>query len=68
MEGKEMKPRTYRKQAQKEYLKVSKKRKPNNKMIVKGIKMQLKYLRRNLNQYREIEYEDTVTGPWNRVA
>lgn len=52
--GKEKKPRTYREQARKEYLKVSKKRKPNKKMIVKGIKKQLQYLRRNLNHIKEL--------------
>ena len=52
--GKEKKPRTYREQSRKESLKVSKKRKPNKKMIVKGIKKQSQYLRRNLNHIEEL--------------
>jgi len=53
-EHKEKKPRTYRKQARKEYLKVSKRRKQNKKMIVKGIKKQLQYLRHNVNHIEKL--------------
>ncbi|WP_222840300.1 MULTISPECIES: transposase [Echinicola] len=45
-EGK--KPRTYRKKARKDYLKVAQNRNPGRKTIRKGIKSQLQYLRRNL--------------------
>jgi len=51
---KEKKPRTYREQARKEYLKVAKKRKPNKKSIGKGIKKQLQYIRRNLKHIEEL--------------
>ncbi|HAL65921.1 MAG TPA: IS5 family transposase, partial [Bacteroidales bacterium] len=42
------KPRTYRKRARKEYLKIAKQRKPHQKAIRKAIGKQLGYLRRNL--------------------
>lgn len=43
------KPRTYRKNARKNYLKVAQNRNPSRKTIRKGIKAQLQYLRRNFN-------------------
>jgi transposase, IS5 family len=42
------KPRTYRKQARREYLKVSKQRKVNRKAMRKAIGKQLNYVKRNL--------------------
>jgi transposase, IS5 family len=42
------KPRTYRRQARKEYLKVAKNRQASQKTIRKAVKKQLRYLRRNL--------------------
>jgi transposase, IS5 family len=44
----EKKPRTYRKQARREYLKVSKQRKVNRKAMRKAIGKQLNYVKRNL--------------------
>ena len=41
------KPRTYRKVARKVYLKVAQNRNPSKKVIRKGIKFQLQYLKRN---------------------
>jgi hypothetical protein len=41
------KPRTYRKVARKRFLKVAQNRNPSRKVIRKGIKSQLQYLRRN---------------------
>ncbi|SDA97637.1 Transposase DDE domain-containing protein [Algoriphagus alkaliphilus] len=41
------KPRTYRKVAQKAYLKVAQNKNPSKKVIRKGIKSQLQYLKRN---------------------
>ena len=41
------KPRTYRKNARKDYLKVAQNKNPSRKTIRKGIKSQLQYLRRN---------------------
>jgi len=43
------KPRTYRKRARKDYLKVAKQRKPHLKVIRRAIGKQLGYLRRNLS-------------------
>jgi len=59
-EGKEKKPRTYREQARKEYLKVAKKRKPNAKTIRKGIGKQLRYLKRNLNYVKELSAKTSL--------
>jgi hypothetical protein len=41
------KPRTYRQQARKAYLGISKRKRPGSKLIRKGIRQQLQYLRRN---------------------
>ncbi len=46
------KPRTYRQQARKRYLEISKKRNPGGKLRRKAIREQLQYLRRN---FRHIE-------------
>lgn len=43
------KPRTYRKRARKDYLKIAKQRKPQGKVTRKAIGKQLGYLRRNLS-------------------
>lgn len=48
LRGKEKKVRTYRKQARKDFLNIAKKRKPGKKLIQRGIKKQLQYIRRNL--------------------
>jgi hypothetical protein len=42
------KPRTYRQKARKAFLAIAKQRRPSRKMIQRGIKQQLQYLRRNL--------------------
>jgi len=44
----ELKPRTYRRVARKEYLNVAKKKKKNEKVLRRAIKLQLNYLKRNL--------------------
>lgn len=44
----EKKPRTYRKKARKDYLRIAKMRKPGRKRIRQGVGKQLRYLRRNL--------------------
>src|SRR5699024_9793296 len=46
--GKQRKPRTYRKKARKQYLSLSKQRKPGIAKIRKGVQQQLGYVRRNL--------------------
>ncbi|NER26057.1 MAG: transposase, partial [Symploca sp. SIO1C2] len=48
------KPKTYRKLARKDYLKVAKKRKPRTKQRKKAIKKQLQYLRRNLGHIEQL--------------
>jgi len=48
------KPKTYRKVARKEYLKVAKKRRPRTKKIRKAIKKQLQYLKRNLSNIEQL--------------
>lgn len=42
------KPRTYRRKARQAFLAIAKQRRPGRKMIRRGIKQQLQYLRRNL--------------------
>ena len=48
------KPRTYRKNARKAYLGVVKKRRPGSKVLRRGIKRQLQYLRRNLGHIEQL--------------
>lgn len=48
MEGVKKKPRTYRIRARKDFLRVSRNRKPQKKLIRKAIRQQLQYVRRNL--------------------
>ena len=48
------KPRTYRKNARKAYLGVVKKRRPGSKVLRRGIKQQLQYLRRNLGHIEQL--------------
>lgn len=48
------KPRTHRKIARSEYLKIAKRREKGGKVIRKGIKKQLSYLRRNLGHITEM--------------
>lgn len=50
----EIKPRTYRRCARKEYLQFSKKRNHTKKEIRKAIKQQLQYLKRNLGYIEEM--------------
>ena len=53
--GKVKKVRTYRIKAKKDYLKVSKKRKPKEKLIRRGVKKQLGYLGRNLMHIKHLQ-------------
>jgi len=48
------KPRTYRQQARKAYLGISKRKRPGNKLIRKGIRQQLQYLRRNFKYIEQM--------------
>jgi transposase, IS5 family len=56
------KPRTYRNVARKAFLQVSRNRKPSRKVIRKGIKKQLQYLRRNITYITELSTESPLTG------
>jgi hypothetical protein len=48
------KPRTYRVRARKDYLKLSKKRRPSRKERRKGIKKQIQYIERNLSHIEKM--------------
>lgn len=50
----EKKPRTYRKIAHKDYLKVAKQRRPSRKVRRKAIKKQLQYIKRNLGHIDQL--------------
>ena len=50
----EKKPRTYRKQARKEYLNFAKKKKRSRKERIKAVKKQLKYVNRNLENIEKL--------------
>lgn len=52
------KPRTYRQKARKAFLAIAKQRRPGRKMIRRGIKQQLQYLRRNLG------YIEALMATW----
>ncbi len=56
----ELKPRTYRKVARKEYLNVAKKKKKSNKVLRRAIKLQLNYLKRNFGYIEKML--DTIGG------
>lgn len=51
----EVKPRTYRKQAHKDYLFIAKNRKPGKKKIRKAIGKQLRYLKRNIENLEKMQ-------------
>src|SRR5699024_11625442 len=57
--GLQRKPRTYRRNARKQYLALSKQRHPSTDKIRKGIHQQLGYVRRNLKHVGTL---DTETG------
>jgi len=48
------KPRTYRQQARKAYLGISKRKRPGSKLIRKGIRQQLQYLRRDFKYIEQM--------------
>ncbi|OKH30420.1 transposase [[Phormidium ambiguum] IAM M-71] len=56
----EKKPRTYRKIAHKDYLKVAKQRRPSRKVRRKAIKKQLQYIKRNLRNIDQLMAEGAV--------
>ncbi len=54
------KPRTYRIRARKDYLKLSKKRRPSRKERRKGIKKQIQYIKRNLSHIEKLREDKEV--------
>jgi len=54
IKGNTKKPRTYRQNAKKDFLQVARSRKPSKKVIRKGIRKQLQYLKRNLGYIGEL--------------
>ena len=48
------KPRTYRRKARQVYLAIAKKKRPGAKLVRRGIKQQLQYLRRNLGHIEQL--------------
>ncbi len=48
------KPRTYRQKARKAYLSIVKKKRPGAKLLRRGVKQQLQYLRRNLAHIKDL--------------
>ena len=54
--GKQRKPRTYRRNARKQYLSLAKQRKPGLAKIHKGIKQQLGYAYRNLKHVEKLAF------------
>ena len=48
------KPRTYRQKARKAYLSIVKKKRPGAKLLRRGVKQQLQYLRRNLGHIEQL--------------
>lgn len=54
------KPRTYRIRARKDYLKLSKKRRPSRKERRKGIKKQIQYIQRNLAHIEKLREDEEV--------
>jgi len=62
-ERKQKKPRTYRENARKAYLAVVKLRRPGRKILRRGIKQQLQYLRRNLSHIEDLLDEWPAGNP-----
>lgn len=53
------KPKTYRKKARKNYLKIAKQRKPRKKARLRAIKQQLQYIKRNLSHIDNLLHQGT---------
>lgn len=60
--GKDKKVRTYRHQARREYLRISKKRKKSAKALRKAIRKQLSYVRRNLRYIERLKGKTALTA------
>ena len=64
----EKKPRTYRKQAHKDYISITRCKKRSGKKLRKAIREQLGYLRRNLGYLKEIELSDKQQSKFETVS
>jgi len=62
-ELKQKKPRTYREKARKAFLGVIKQRRPGRKVLRRGIKQQLQYLRRNLGHIETLLEQWPIGNP-----
>lgn len=59
--GAKKKPRTYRKKARKQYLRIAKKKKKTKQEIRKGICQQLRYLKRNLSSiHKQLDVKESL--------
>src|SRR5699024_10231003 len=58
--GKRRKPRTYRKKARRQYLSLSKQRRPGAQKIQKGIQQQLGYVHRNIKHVTRLAQETDI--------
>ena len=61
------KPKTYRKKARKNYLKIAKQRKPRKKARLRAIQQQLQYIKRNLSNIEKLLIEGASLGYLNRL-
>ncbi|ATW28200.1 IS5 family transposase [Candidatus Formimonas warabiya] len=59
--GKVKKPRNYREKAHKEYLRFTKKRKPNKKAIRKALSKQLRYIKRDLKIIEILSHQSSLS-------
>lgn len=61
------KPKTYRKKARKNYLKIAKQRKPRKKARLRAIQQQLQYIKRNLSHIEKLLIEGASLGHLNKL-
>ena len=61
LKSKENKPRTYRRNARKDYLNVAKKKKPRKNEIRKAIGKQLRYVKRDLDHIEDLKERSPLT-------
>lgn len=60
------KPRTYREKARRDHLSIAKKRNKSAKMIRKGVRKQLQYIRRDLNHVDSLLQGDKQLTDWQK--
>ena len=67
LKNKETKPRTYRRNGRKEYLRVAKKRRVTKKEIRKAIGKQLRYVKRDLDHIEDLKERSPLTWLKNEL-